>query len=265
MNLVLDFWGGFDRSGRYDYTADIKGQSCYSRSGLVVRQWPINCFPRAKGCMAKFSTSERNDTGKRGHNAQKRIHTHRSFQTRSSETRNPWATWGEKKTVPLQSLPSWTKRKDVRCLSRVKPELSMGGSRVLVNGGEGHSGSRVQRTCRKAVVREKWYPKVAELWSADTTHTKYSAQEVTFHSTGKSLAILTRLKIAHAACWMYMQGFVKILEISPTLEKNLKKCIYEKPYATVCLSSFFPPKGAGIETKPWGAGNLSLSFPSKCF
>ena len=37
---------------------------------------------------------------------------------------------------------------------------------------------------------------------------------------------------------LYTHWFVKISEISPTLEKILKNYMYEKPYATFCLSSF---------------------------
>lgn len=43
--------------------------------------------------MAKFSTSERNDTGKRGHNAQKRAHTHTAHSKQDQvRLRNQYVT-----------------------------------------------------------------------------------------------------------------------------------------------------------------------------
>ena len=43
--------------------------------------------------MAKFSTSERNDTGKRGHNAQKRAHTYTAHSKQDQvRLRNQYVT-----------------------------------------------------------------------------------------------------------------------------------------------------------------------------
>lgn len=54
--------------------------------------------------MAKFSTSERNETGKHGHNAQKRAHTHTAHSKQGQiRLRNKCAMWREKKTAILKS------------------------------------------------------------------------------------------------------------------------------------------------------------------
>lgn len=74
-----------EASWRCDYTANIKASSAIQTwvAGEAVAD---KLLPRANSCMAKFSTSERNGTGRHGHNAQKRAHTHCSFQTKAGTT-----------------------------------------------------------------------------------------------------------------------------------------------------------------------------------
>lgn len=145
-------------------------------------------------------------------------------------------------------LNSMDRSRDVRQEHVQEPQVLLICSSFMA--GEGHSGISVKKVFKKAVVREKSYPRISEHGNFNLTYTDYNAQEVKFHSTGKSFAILTQLKIAHTVCLIYMYWFVKISEISPNLETFLKNYICEKPYETFYLNSFlFSPKVSGIYTK----------------
>lgn len=111
-------------------------------------------------------------------------------------------------------------------------------------GGDGHPDCRVRsRLLRRSNILES-----LNSANLNLTYTDYNAQEVKFHSTGKSLAILTQLKIAHTAHLTYMYWFVKISEISPTLGNILRTISVRNHMQPSILVHFFffSPKVSGI-------------------